>query len=213
MPGESSAHQLTSIARTQRLTGIALFAALAIILNLTISVSAPYLPFLKYELWEIPIVAAFLLLGAYAGLSVAILNTIILLLVAPGAIPAGPLYNFAAVLFTLAGVAIGHGLARRARSGPTGVVISATGMAILLRVLGMSLVNVIFIPLPYPIGFGSFGFTFQNVLTILPLLAFFNATLVLYTIPLGYSSVKVVSSRYKVAIAYPYKKIKTPKNV
>ncbi len=77
------------------LTGIALFAALAIMLNFLIKVPAPYLPFLYYEVWEIPIIAVLLIFGIYSALAVSILNAAVLIVAFPGNLPTGPLYNLA----------------------------------------------------------------------------------------------------------------------
>ena len=96
--------------RTQKLTGVALFAAIAIILNFLIKIPAPYAPFLFYEVWEVPLVAVLLLFGIYVAVSVSLINTVALLLVFPGALPTGPFYNLAAVLVTLAAVVVGHSL-------------------------------------------------------------------------------------------------------
>ncbi|MGH2638610.1 MAG: hypothetical protein ACRDF4_04930, partial [Rhabdochlamydiaceae bacterium] len=76
------------------MTGIALFAALAIILNISLfKVNAPFLTFVQYEVWEIPIVAVLLIYGISAALTVSIVNTVVLLLYNQGALPTGPFYN------------------------------------------------------------------------------------------------------------------------
>ena len=49
---------------TKTVATIAVFSALAIALNLSpFKIPAPFAPFLIYQIWEIPIVAAFLLFG------------------------------------------------------------------------------------------------------------------------------------------------------
>ena len=84
------------------IAAIAVFSALSIALVFSpAKFPAPYAPFLKYQIWEIPIVAAFLLYGPLVGIVVSILNTIILLIVYPGDLPVGPLYNLAAILSML----------------------------------------------------------------------------------------------------------------
>ena len=91
------------------IAAIIIFSALAIMLNLSpIKIPAPYAPFLIYQIWEIPIVAAFLLYGSKVGVAVSILNTIALLAIFPGALPTGPLYDLAAVLSMLFGIYIIH---------------------------------------------------------------------------------------------------------
>jgi len=53
---------------SKTLATIAVFAALTVVLSLSpVKIPAPYAPFLIYQLWEIPIVAAFLLYGLRVG--------------------------------------------------------------------------------------------------------------------------------------------------
>ena len=97
---------------TKRLTLIIIFIALTTALNLAgPKIPAPYAPFLYYQLWEIPIVIAFLAMGPKAGITVAGINTLILLVVFPGALPTGPFYNFIAVLSMMLGIYIPYRLA------------------------------------------------------------------------------------------------------
>ena len=64
---------------TKRLTLIIIFIALTTALNIAgPKIPAPYAPFLYYQLWEIPIVIAFLAIGPKAGLTVTVINTLIL---------------------------------------------------------------------------------------------------------------------------------------
>ena len=185
---------------TRRMTGIALFTAVAVILNLSpLKFPAPFAPFLFYELWEIPIVAVLLIYGLYAAFTVELLNTIILLLVFPGALPTGPLYNFIAVVATLAATIVGQSIAKAANARPKLVVASATGIALLVRSAVMVAVNFVFLPLPAPLGY---QIPQMATLPLLPLIAFFNATVVLYSVPLGYGVVKAMTSRFKTKTAY-----------
>lgn len=192
--------------RTQMLTGIALFAALAIMLNFLLKVPAPYAPFLYYEVWEIPIVAVLLIFGAYAALGVSVLNTAVLLLVFQGALPTGPLYNLAAVLLTLGAVIAAHSLGTRIKLSSRNLIILATGSGILVRSVAMTAFNFLLLPLSPPIGF---NYPVQAVIPILPLIAFFNATVALYSIPFGYVVVRAVSHRFRFKLAYPMRPIQT----
>jgi hypothetical protein len=82
----------------------------------------------------------------------------------------------------------------------------ATLFAILLRVLIMSFVNYSLLPFPPPLGF---GFTMDVVLGLLPLLALFNATQTLYTVPLGEFVARGVVSRMRImSWAFPSAQIK-----
>jgi len=166
---------------------VAVFTALTVVLVLSpAKIPAPYAPFLKYQIWEIPIVTAFLLYGPLVGVSISVINTIILLGVYPGDLPIGPLYNFAAVLSMLLGIYILHRFIVKRSSGRREkilVVVSSTALGTILRVGIMSIVNWVFLQYPYPIGFNM---PVEAITAMLPVIGFFNATLALYTIPIGY---------------------------
>jgi riboflavin transporter FmnP len=77
---------------SKKISILIVFAALTVFLNISpIKIPAPYAPFLIYQLWEIPIVTVSLLYGFQMGISVSIINTLILLLIYPGALPTGPI--------------------------------------------------------------------------------------------------------------------------
>jgi riboflavin transporter FmnP len=172
------------------------FAALTISLNLSpAKIPAPYAPYLIYQIWEIPIVAAFLLFGVKVGMGISILNTATLLLVFPGELPTGPFYNLAAVLSMLFGVVVVQRLVSdvSTRQGTMLPVIS-TAMGTLFRVGGMTLVNWACLPFPPPVGF---GLPTVVVMASLPIIGFFNATIALYTIPVGYFLARIVKPSMK----------------
>jgi len=175
------------------LAAIAVFTAITVALVLSpFKIPAPYAPFLIYQIWEIPIVVAFLLYGPVVGVSTSILNTIVLLAVYPGDLPTGPIYNLAAVLSMLLGIYIVHlfvhGLSGTRRE--TMVTASSTVLGMIIRTGVELVVTWIFLPLPYPLGF---GLPVEAVIVTLPIVALFNATVVLYTIPIGYFLAKAVS--------------------
>lgn len=62
----------------------------------------------------------------------------------------------------------------------------ATVMGILTRVAFMSVLLYYVLPQPAPFGYGSYGFDQTATIAYLPFAAFFNATLALYTIPIGW---------------------------
>lgn len=183
---------------SKRLSTVAVFAALTIALNLSsFKIPAPYAPFLYYQVWEIPIVAAFLLYGPLIGFYVAVINTLVLLIWFPGDLPVGPLYNLAAILGMLLGIYVAHifvaghlGVKRESV-----VTASSTILGIVSRTVLMTLVNWIFLRYPYPIGF---SIPEEAVIVMLPIIGFFNATLALYTIPVGYILARAVSYGIKV---------------
>jgi riboflavin transporter FmnP len=184
---------------TKALAAIIVFAALTVALNPAISgigVPAPYAPFLIYGLWEIPIVAAFLLISPAAGLLISLLNAVVLFGFFPGALPTGPLYNIIAIFSMLLGVYVGRRFFSSKHTQDQNVLkiaAASTILGIVLRVAVMTVVNYVTLPQGYPIGFGLDQLA---VLTVyLPPIALFNATVVLYTVPLGEFISDVVKSR------------------
>lgn len=171
---------------TKIVTVIALFSALSVALSLSpLKFPAPYAPFLYYQLWEIPIVIALLLYGIKVGLSIPSINALVLLVFFPGDLPIGPLYNFIAILSMLLGLymiqrSFGSHFDRRKEVILTTL---ATASGIITRVATMSIVNWIVLPLDFPFGYTVPAEVLPGMIATV---AFFNATIVLYTIPLSY---------------------------
>ncbi len=191
------------VSNSRRLSLEALLTALAVILNLTISFPAPYATFLTYEIWEVPIVLALLILGVRSGVTVAVLNSVVLELVKPGALPTGPVYNFAAIVAMFVGILAAQRVAKRRRWGVATLIAATTSLGVLARTSIMTVVNAIILPLPYPIGFGSFGVTVSQLPALLPLIGLFNFTVALYTIPLAYTLQRAIATRYRLTSIYP----------
>ncbi|MCL4518152.1 MAG: hypothetical protein M1587_03045 [Thaumarchaeota archaeon] len=177
---------------SRRISVIGLFVALAIILNLVVKIPAPYAGFLTYEIWEIPIVTAFLLFGFSIALPVAAMNFLILLMF-PGVILAGPLYNLVALLSMLGGVALALRVGKR-NAGNYSTVILATILGALIRVVVMTPVNAVLLQFSPPLGF---GLAFKAVLAILPPISFFNGTVALYTIPIAFIAARESGRRIR----------------
>ncbi|HLQ03882.1 MAG TPA: ECF transporter S component [Nitrososphaerales archaeon] len=188
------------VSNSRRLSLEALLTALAVILNLAISFPAPYATFLQYEIWEVPIVLALLILGLRSGVTVAILNSVVLELVKPGALPAGPFYNFAAIVAMFVGILAAQRVAKRRGWGVATLFAASTSLGVITRTSIMTVVNAIVLPLPYPFGFGSFGVTVSQVPALLLLIGLFNFTVALYTIPLAYSIQRAIAARYRLTI-------------
>jgi riboflavin transporter FmnP len=189
---------MARLSRSRRLSLIALFTALAVVLNLAVAIPAPYEPFLFYEVWEVPILLGVLFLGLWDGAIVAVLNTLLLEAYRPGALPVAPLYNLAAQLSMFAGVLPVDRAARRREWEERKLVPVATVAGAALRTAVMTVVNGIILPLPYPVGFGSglFPITQADVPGLLVPIGVFNFTIALYTVPLAYTLAKAVESRY-----------------
>jgi len=183
---------------SKTITLVAIFAALTVALTLysPVRIPAPYAPFLIYQIWEIPIVAAFLLFGPRVGASIAIINTLILLAVFPGSLPTGPLYNLAAVLSTLFGIYLALRLVTKSfkRQSEALLTVSSTALGILLRVGIMTIVNWSLLRYPPPVGYSM---PEAALLAMLPIIGIFNFTLALYTLPLGHFLARVVCAGTK----------------
>ena len=178
---------------SKTIAATAVFAALTVALNLSpAKIPAPYAPYLIYQVWEIPIVAAFLLFGLPIGVAISIINTIVLLGVFPGELPTGPLYNLAAVLGMLLGIYITQKFAGKRFSRGQEAILSAsfTILGIVTRVGIMTIVNWGALRYPPPIGF---SIPVEALPAVLPVIGFFNATIALYTIPTGYFLARAVS--------------------
>jgi riboflavin transporter FmnP len=171
---------------SKTITIIALFAAISIVISLSpLKLSAPFAPFLKYQLWELAIVTAFLLYGMKVGISISILNMIVLLVIFPGDLPTGPIYNFIAVVSTLLGIyfiqrSLGNYINR---SKEVILIALSTATAIVMRVIIMSIVNWFALQYPAPIGYSV---PVTELPYFISVTAIFNATIVLYTIPIAY---------------------------
>jgi riboflavin transporter FmnP len=192
---------------TKTLALIAIFVALATALSVAgPKIPAPYAPglFLYYELWEIPLVVAFLALGPKVGTIVAVINSLILIAVFSPNGPVGPFYSLIAVLSMFLGIYAPYKIATRGcKSENLGTFLqkhiklistSATVLGITTRVLVTTVVNYFALQQPYPIGF---SYTRQAALLFLPLGALFNATVALYTIPIAIV-VTIAIRRFKI---------------
>ena len=186
----------SSGSKTRLAAIVAVFAALAVVLNIVpIRVPAPYAPFLIYEIWEIPIVVAFLLFGPRVCLTVALVNYVTLQIGFPGALPSGPVYNLAAVLGMLSGVILAQKLFKTHTRFRVGVALG-TGFGGVIRVAIMTVVNYLLLPMPYPVGF---SLPVPAVLAVLPLVGVFNLTVALYTVPIAHLVSKAVSRGMRIA--------------
>jgi riboflavin transporter FmnP len=185
---------------TKTLAQVAVFGAITVVLNLSpIKFAAPFAFYLFYQIWEIPIVAAFLLYGFKAGFSISIINTVVLLAVFPGASPTGPFYNLAAVLSMLLGLYLVYRFVgdRLTKNRSVLTVVIATAVGIVTRVGIMSIFNWFFLRFPPPFGF---GLGIDAIPAELVVIGLFNATLTLYTIPIGILIARAVSQNTKTTV-------------
>jgi riboflavin transporter FmnP len=185
---------MSSPSRTRQLSLIALLTAISIVLNRIISVPAPFAGFLYYEIWEIPVVLALLLIGIYGGVMVACLNALVLEVVFPGSLPTGPLYNLIAELAMFLGVIAVLRVAGRFKLKTVPIVAGATVVGAVSRTAIMTIVNGVVLPMPYPVGFSM---PWAAVPGTLWLIGIFNLTIALYTVPLAFSVRNALALRYR----------------
>jgi riboflavin transporter FmnP len=180
------------------------FAALAIVLNPAISgIGVPFLfTGYIYNVWEIVIMVAFLLMGFKSGISVAVLNAAFLLSVYPG--PSRvlfPLVNTLAVSSMMVGIYFANKLTRKnsqdQNPSKARKITLYTAFAIAFRLIVM-------LPIVYTLLHYNIGVTPPSESAIfmiaVPLQTFFNVTITLYTVPIGYFIAKTVSKNLKVGI-------------
>lgn len=182
------------------ISSVAIFAALTVALTITSPVRIPAPPpvsFLKYTIWEIPIVVAFMLFGPLVGVAVAIINAIVLLAVYPGDLPVGPFYNLTAVLSMLLGIYVTHKFIAKGfkMQSKTLLAVISTALGGMLRVGIMTIVNWTFLRYPYPVGFSMPDVA---LFPLLPFIGLFNFITVLYTVPLGHFLARAVSVGMKI---------------
>ena len=175
---------------TKTIALIIVFAALTVVFT-QIKIPAPYFPFLMYQLWEIFIVAAFVLISPKASVAIAILNAFALLAISPGALLMGPFYNLFAVLSMLLGVYMAYRIINYMHAADenksttrykTNLIMASTSLGIVFRVAVMSVVNYTVLRFPAPIGYSMPEIA---ILGSLPVIAFFNFTVALYTVPIA----------------------------
>jgi riboflavin transporter FmnP len=90
------------------------FAAVTIVLNpavLGFAVPAPFLPYVSYYIWEIPIVAAFFLIGLKYGISIVFINALMLIVAFPGSSFIHPPFSIISGSSMLLGAYLGYKLA------------------------------------------------------------------------------------------------------
>lgn len=194
---------------TKSLALIIIFAALTIALNVAgPKIPAPYAPFLYYQIWEIPIVVAFLVLGLLAGLVTSAINTIILTAYFTGGYSVlGPVYNLIAILAMMLGIYAPYIIATRGhktenlssflRQHLKMISVSATALGIITRVAITSVVNYFVLQQSPPVGF---SYKPAAALAFVPLGALFNSTVALYTIPIAFAIAIPVLSRFRIQL-------------
>lgn len=131
--------------RTFKISVSAAFAALSAVLTaLPLSVPFPVIPYLKFDVAEIPVITAFLVFGTFPGI-VSSLTLWVILNVFGSWVPIGPAMKFAAIISTIVGVWVASGFRNAPiecfNSKSRGVLMFMGGA--LLRVMVMGIFNYI----------------------------------------------------------------------
>jgi len=189
---------------TRTIAVVIVFAGLAIVLNPAISgVGVPFLfTGFIHNVWEIVIIVAFLLMGFKSGISVALINAAFLFSVYPG--PSRALFsllNTLAVSGMMVGIYFANKLTRKnsqdQNPSKARKITLYTALAITFRLIMM-------LPIVYTLLHYNIGATPPSESAIfmiaLPLQTFYNITITLYTIPVGYFIAKTASKNLKVGV-------------
>ncbi len=185
---------------TKSVSVAAVFAALAVALNPVfsrISIPAPYFPFIHYEIWEIPIVIVFLVIGFKEGLLVFVINSVILVALSPWFITFG---GVVACFSMLSGVYIAYKLLNRnAQPGKAlsakKALIACTIVGIVFRTLVMAAFNYVMLRNPIPFGLNM---PESLIIATMPPIAVFNITEPLYVVPIAYLLAKIVNKNLRI---------------
>ncbi|HSV50413.1 MAG TPA: hypothetical protein VLH35_08850 [Candidatus Acidoferrales bacterium] len=176
---------------TKELGVIIAFTALAAALNL-VKIPTIYLLYFSYQLGDIILVIAFLLLGLKKGFVVAVLNMIVSIAINPSIVTliGGP-YYLVSVLTMVLGVYLFEKLIRpKIKNKQTGMGKSTT----ISTILSILTRTIIMLPLDYYVfGFlvslasgWSISVAYASVLAIMPLIIFYNITVPLYVVAISY---------------------------
>jgi len=167
---------------TAKLTGTAILAALVIIFDYSLKFSGlklpfPWMPFLKFDFTGVPIVVSFLLFGSYSS---AITSTIACLgIVLRSGDLVGGVMKGIAEFSTVLGMTLGLRLMDRFNTGSRSTKMVSITIGVLLRILSMSVWNLVILPYAYGMPFGV-------VVGMLPLLGVFNGIQGTITSFIGY---------------------------
>jgi len=181
------------------------FTALATALNL-IKIPIPFLPTHSYQLGDIILVVAFLLLGIKIGLTIAVVNMFVSMAIFPNivGIIGAPYYLFSILTMVLGVYIFGRIIRPRIHNKPifsAKSALLATVCAVLTRTLLMLPMD--FLVFPYLVSLVSglsISESFNIVLMAMPAIILYNVTVPMYVIPIGYLVAKKVSVHLKLSI-------------
>ncbi|MBI2185291.1 MAG: ECF transporter S component [Thaumarchaeota archaeon] len=181
------------------IAALSLFSALAVVLRASpLRIPAPFAPFLIFEIWEVPIVLALLLLGPKGGYGAGIVVLLLGSALSGGPLPTGQLYNFVAFSSMMAGIiaakAVYTKLEKILGERRASRAVLATVFGLIVRVGIMAPLMSILLPMPFPLGFSIPARAMPATITSIVL---FNSIVSLYTVPLAYAVIDAVTARTK----------------
>lgn len=175
----------TKITTTRRIAAIAVLAPLSYLLSLGPRIPFPPLPFLIFELWEVPVYFALMFYDFKTALGVEAIVFLVIMSREPYLL-LGPVYNLAAVILTMLGFMATTRLTR-------GVALAGVAGGVGLRVAVMSLVNWAFLRYPPPVGF---SIPVKVLDATLWLYGVFNAVVAAYSLVLAVIVARSVSRAF-----------------
>jgi riboflavin transporter FmnP len=186
---------------TKRVALIAVFAALAIALSpgiSRISIPSPFFG-LAFQVWEIPIFVAFLVVGPKSGLFVACVGSVVMFAFQPTFIAVGGVLACFAMLggFYLAYKLVTRNLPQGITPSTRKTVIAVTAGGVVFRTLVMAVQNYYTLPMMLPLMGYNVSQSFI-VSVVIPLVVLFNVTEPLYVIPVSYLVAKAIGSNLKI---------------
>ena len=168
--------------KTARLTGTAILAALVIIFDYSLKFSGlkipfPWMPFLRFDFTGIPIVISLLIYGLTSAATTSAVAC--LGIVARSGDLVGGAMKGIAEFSTVLGIALGLRFMSQFNIGIRSIKMISIAIGVMLRILSMSLWNLIVLP-------NYYGLTFSATVGMLPLLGVFNGLQGIITAFLGY---------------------------
>lgn len=182
------------LSRTRMVVASAFFGALAAVMAVApLSFPFPLVPYLKFDLAEIPTMISFILLGPLPGILTSLVYWVMLNFFGSFA-PIGPFLKFLAVLSTIVGAWIGTTICRKMKSRLLTYVVAILVLSTVVRVVVLTLANyfVIWILMPAFLSYATFAVSlvtgiklspnFGGLLVVLLLTAVFNVLHVFLTV-------------------------------
>ncbi|MGC9085285.1 MAG: ECF transporter S component [Thermoproteota archaeon] len=182
------------LSRTRTVVTSAFFGALAAVMAIApLSFPFPLVPYLKFDLAEIPTMISLILLGPLPGILTSLVYWIVLNFFGSFA-PIGPFLKFLAVLSTIVGAWIGTAICRKMKSRLLTYIVTILVLSAIVRVVVLTLANyfVIWVLMPDFLSYATFAVSlvtgiklspnFGGLLVVLLLTAVFNTLHVFLTV-------------------------------